>query len=66
MNKFRRFIGRILSEICLKMDYFGSKSPKIAKRWVLVDADDWPFFGKIKLIFYIFCPPCPKNVSAPL
>jgi len=21
-----------------------------------VDADDWPFFGKTKLIFYIFCP----------
>jgi len=35
MNKFGRFIGRISSEISLKMDYFGSKSPKIAKRWGL-------------------------------
>jgi len=33
---------------------------------LLVDADDWPFFGKTKLIFYIFCPSCPKNVPAPL
>jgi len=33
MNKFRRFSGRISAERCLKMDYFGSKSPKIAKRW---------------------------------
>jgi len=24
---------------------------------LLVDADDWPFFGKTKLIIYIFCPP---------
>jgi len=33
---------------------------------LLVDADDWPFFDKTKLIFYIFCSPCPKNVPAPL
>jgi len=33
MNKFRRFLGTILVEICLKMNYFGSKSPKIAKHW---------------------------------
>jgi len=26
MNKFRRFLGIILAETCLKMDYFGSKS----------------------------------------
>jgi len=32
MNKFRRFLGRISSKICLKMDYFGSKFTKIAKR----------------------------------
>jgi len=30
MNKFGRFLGRILAQICLKMDYFGSKSQKIA------------------------------------
>jgi len=34
MNKFRRFLGRISPEACLKMDYFVSKSPKIAKRWL--------------------------------
>jgi len=28
-----KFLGRISAETCLKMDYFGSKSPKIAKRW---------------------------------
>jgi len=28
MNKFGRFLGRISAETCLKMDYFGSKSPK--------------------------------------
>jgi len=28
---------------------------------LLVDADDWPFFGKTKLIFYIFCPPPPLS-----
>jgi len=32
---------------------------------LLLDADDWPFFGKTKLIFYIFCPLCPKNIPAP-
>jgi len=30
MNEFERFLGRILAKTCLKMDYFGSKSPKIA------------------------------------
>jgi len=35
MNKFQRFLGRILAETCLKMDYFGCKSQKIAKRWRL-------------------------------
>jgi len=25
MNKLRRFFGRISAEICLKIDYFGSK-----------------------------------------
>jgi len=35
MNKFRRFLGRISSKLCLKMDYFGSKSLKIAKHWRL-------------------------------
>jgi len=34
-NKFGRFLGRISAETRLKMDYFGSKSPKIAKRWGL-------------------------------
>jgi len=29
MNKFRRFLGRISAETCLKMDYFGSKALKI-------------------------------------
>jgi len=33
MNEFRKFLGRISSEICLKMNYFGSKSTKISKRW---------------------------------
>jgi len=28
MNKIQRFFGRISAEICLKMDYFGSKSQK--------------------------------------
>jgi len=32
MNKFGRFLGRISAETCLKMDYFGSISLKIAKR----------------------------------
>jgi len=35
MNKFRRFLGKISAETCLKMDYFDNKSPKIAKRWGL-------------------------------
>jgi len=35
MNKFGRFLGRISAETCLKTDYFRSKSPKIAKRWML-------------------------------
>jgi len=30
-----KVLGRISVEICLKIDYFGSKSPKIAKRWGL-------------------------------
>jgi len=30
MKKFGRFLGRISAEICLKMDYFGGKSPQIA------------------------------------
>jgi len=34
-KNFRRFLGRILAETCLEMDYLGSKSPKIAKRWGL-------------------------------
>jgi len=33
---------------------------------LLVNADDWPYFGKTKLKFYIFYPPSPKNVPAPL
>jgi len=35
MNKFGSFLGRISAEAYLKMDYYGSKSPKIAKRWGL-------------------------------
>jgi len=31
MNKFRTFLGKISAETYLKMDYFGSKSSKIAK-----------------------------------
>jgi len=34
-EQFGMFLGRISAETCLKMDYFGSKSPKIAKRWGL-------------------------------
>jgi len=30
---------------------------------LLVDAEDWPFLGKTKLIFYIFCPPLSKKRS---
>jgi len=30
-----KVLGKISSETCLKVDYFSSKSPKIAKRWVL-------------------------------
>jgi len=33
MNKFG-FLDRISAETCQKMDYFGSKSPKIGKYWV--------------------------------
>jgi len=29
MNKFQRFLSRISAKICLKMDYFGSKSQKM-------------------------------------
>jgi len=29
MKKFRRFLGRISAETCLKMDKFGSKSQKL-------------------------------------
>jgi len=28
MNKFLKFLGRFTAETCLKMDYFGSVSPK--------------------------------------
>jgi len=35
MNKFRRFVDKISAETCLEMDYFGSRFPKIAKRWGL-------------------------------
>jgi len=35
MNKFGRFFGRISADACLKMDYFGSKFPKIVKCWGL-------------------------------
>jgi len=30
-----KFLGRISAETCQKMGYFGSQSPKIAKRWGL-------------------------------
>jgi len=66
MNKFRRFLGRILAETCLKIDYLGSKSSKITKCWRLrlqnptliqiADADAWQFGSKTKLRIYIFCP----------
>jgi len=39
MNKFRRFLGKISSDIRLKTDYFGNKFPKIAKRWGLRPPD---------------------------
>jgi len=29
MNKFGRFLGKIFAVTCLKIDYFGSKSPKL-------------------------------------
>jgi len=32
MKKFRRFLGKNSAETCLKVDYFGSISPKIAKQ----------------------------------
>jgi len=33
---------------------------------LLVDADDWLFLGKTKLIiFYIFCPPPPVQITFP-
>jgi len=36
-NKYRKFLGKISAESCLKMDYFGSKSQKSPKplciRW---------------------------------
>jgi len=35
MNKFQKFLGRISAKTCLKMVYFGSKSPQIAKHWGL-------------------------------
>jgi len=28
-----KVFGRISAETCLKVDYFGSKSPKSAKHW---------------------------------
>jgi len=31
MNKFRRFLDRIPAETCLKLDYFGNKSPSQAR-----------------------------------
>jgi len=34
-NEFGRFLGTISAKTCLKMDYFDSKSPKIAKCWRL-------------------------------
>jgi len=37
MNKFRRFLGRISAETYLKIDYFGSEFPKIAKRSVSLE-----------------------------
>jgi len=42
MNKFERFLGRISAETCLKMDYFGSKFPKIAKCWELLPQTSLP------------------------
>jgi len=35
INKFQRFLGIISAETRLKMDYFDSRSKKIAKRWGL-------------------------------
>jgi len=40
MSKFRKFLNRISSETCLKMDYFGNKSPKIAKAGVWGEPPD--------------------------
>jgi len=42
MNKFRRFLDRISAETFQKIDHFA------------VDADNWQFWGKTKLIFYSF------------
>jgi len=39
MSKFGWFLGRISAKTCLKMDYFGSKSPQIAKSWGLRPPD---------------------------
>jgi len=45
MNKFRRFLGRISAETCLKMYYFGSKSKKSPSAGALppdsLDSGSW-------------------------
>jgi len=48
MNKFGRFLGRISAETSLKMDYFGSKFPKIAKRCGLVSPTPLPPAVQVK------------------
>jgi len=42
MNKIVRFVGRISAETCLKINYFGSKLPKITKRWGLCPQTHFP------------------------
>jgi len=42
MKKFVRFLGRISTKTCLKMEYFGSKFLKLAKRWGLCPQTSLP------------------------
>jgi len=69
MNKFERFLGRISTKTCLKMDYFTSKSQKIVKLLslkVLVDAYNGQILGQNETYILYFLPTCSKNVLAPL
>jgi len=74
MNKFRRLLGRISAETCLKMDYFCSKYQKspsaegVCKTLIPLYISGWcrclAILGKTKLVFSV--PSCPENVPTPL